>query len=110
MPLGLFLCGEGGRVIQFEALYEVHCECAHACDCHDNEMGERVRWEGEAVEPPEYGVHLEDCADEEVCEGCWIAGLHDPLPFFWWLVENLGAQGGAVVVDGEVVDAWSAFQ
>jgi hypothetical protein len=80
------------------------------CGCEEDEFGDRRHWEGEIVEPPSHGGHLEDCEDEKTCVGCWITGLHDPLPFDRWMVENLGADGGAVLVDGQMVDGWSRYQ
>ena len=96
-------------MVQFEALYEVPCDCEDACDCQENEMGDRVRWESEAVALPDRGVHVEEC-DGKACEGCWLFEIDGPMALFEWMVEHLGAQGGAVVVDGRMVDAWSVFQ
>jgi hypothetical protein len=96
-------------VIQFKAVYEFPCECEAVCDCQENELGDRVHWESEAVKPPSRGVHAEECADE-TCRGCWLFEIDGPTPLWWWMVENLGAQGGAVVVDGRMVDAWSGLQ
>jgi hypothetical protein len=96
-------------VVQFQALYEVPCECEDVCGCDENEMGERVRWEAEDVKAPSYGVHVDEC-EGKGCAGCWVYQLDGPMPLWGWMVENLGAQGGAVVVDGRVVDGWSVFQ
>jgi hypothetical protein len=79
--LGAFLLSKGGvAVVQFRALYEVPYECEHACDCQENEMGDRVQWHGEVVEPP--GIHVEEC-DGKDCDGCWLYEIDGPLPFFW---------------------------
>ena len=90
--------------MQFQALYWNYCQCHDMCGYEEDEFGDRRHWEGEIVEPPSHEVHLEDCEDEKTCVGCWIAGLHDPLPFYRWMVENLGADGGAVLVDRQMVD------
>jgi hypothetical protein len=95
--------------LRFEALYWNYCECQDACACEEDEEHVKRRWEGEAIEPPEQGIHVEDC-DDATCTGCWLFEIDGPMPLFWWMVEHLGAQGGAVVDDGEVVDAWSVLQ
>jgi hypothetical protein len=94
--------------VEYRALYERECDHDGTCWCEENDVGEMVYWDSETIIPPR-GIHVEDCKDTQ-CQGCWVMELDGPMPLFWWMVEHLGAQGGAVVVNGEVVDSWSGFQ
>ena len=96
-------------VVRFEALYELDCECEGECGCIEDECGVKHYWESEPVEPPSRGIHVEEC-DDKACEGCWLFEIDGALPLFWWMRDNLGAQGGAVFVDGQMVDGWSVYQ
>jgi hypothetical protein len=96
-------------VVQFQALYWLNCECHGACGCEEDEECVRRHWEGEVIEASNHGIHVEEC-DDETCEGCWLWELDGPMPLYWWMVENLGVDGGAVFVDGQIVDGWSVYQ